>query len=108
MPACHIMPAETIPYNDQLLPLIELETSGYGSRPFIRDRINSGELPAVKVGKSFKVRRGDLHLLASPVGAARQESAPTLCDLLTSLVTSYPRLDNESKKQLSQILAAVA
>lgn len=102
------MSAEAIPFNDQLLTLRELENAGYGSRHFLRDRINTGKLPAVKVGKSFKVRRGDLHLLASPIGAEHQESSPTLCDLLTSLVTSYPRLDNESKKQLSQVLAAVA
>lgn len=44
-----------------------LAERGYGSRHHILNLIAEGKVPAVKVGKSYKIRDSDLHLLAEPV-----------------------------------------
>lgn len=68
----------TLPPGLRLYTVPELTQMGLGSKNTIRQRIHEGAVPAVKVGRAFKVRETDLHYLAvpyTPASAAEAESA---------------------------------
>lgn len=50
----------------RLYSVPELSSMGYGSKNAIRQRIHDGQVPAVQVGRAFRVREADLHYLATP------------------------------------------
>lgn len=60
---------------DRLYSVRQLWALGYGSKNSIRARIHEGAVPAVRVGKTLKVRESDLHHLAVPVEPAEEASA---------------------------------
>ena len=54
---------------DRLYSVRELQELGYGSRNTIRRRIAEGVVPALRVGKTIKIRESDLQCLVVPVKA---------------------------------------
>lgn len=64
-------PPDTELLPERLFELTFLHERGYGSRHHILNLINAGRVPAVKVGKSYKIRESDLHLLVEPVKPSR-------------------------------------
>jgi excisionase family DNA binding protein len=90
----------------ELLELRYLEALGYGHAQSIRTRIHKGEVPAVRVGNRFKIRREDLHHLTKPVGHSRPDAEDELDALVKKIVDGFPPLTDGQKKELGQLLAA--
>ncbi|PFG69111.1 excisionase family DNA binding protein [Propionibacteriaceae bacterium ES.041] len=96
---------------ERLYPLGELSKMGYGSRRTNLNRINSGEIPAVRVGNTYKIRESDLPRLAEPAGAAATPEPETAVDvdalaaLAAKVVSSWPRLSEERRAELGRLLA---
>jgi len=92
--------------------LRELQDAGLGDRTTLMKRIHDGTLPAVMAGNAYRIRESDLHFIAEPVGPvvhAATDAAVGLDDLaeLTArMVSTWPRLSNERKRELSKLLAA--
>jgi excisionase family DNA binding protein len=92
---------------ERLFTLRELTAAGYGSRDTLHRRISTGVIPAVKVGNTYKVKESDLRLLAEPIGAAPADP-DTFDDLATvaaQVVSTWPRLSDERKRELGRLLS---
>lgn len=59
---------------ERLFSLRELSEMGYGSRRANQAAIREGRVPAVIVGKSYKVAASDLRYLVKPVGTLSPNS----------------------------------
>jgi|SRR5699024_4933468 len=99
---------------DRLYSLRQLQEAGYGDRTTLTRRIHNDELPAVKVGNRYMVREADLTYLAEPANdvevkqsseRAMVESFDDLASLSASLVSAWPRLSDERKRELGALLA---
>ncbi|WP_067247012.1 MerR family transcriptional regulator [Microbacterium resistens] len=94
----------------RLYTLRELTDAGYGSRQYLLNRIHSGELPAVRIGKYWKVRESDLAAVAGtdPAELRAAEIAAEYSDLASvaaSVVATWPRLSDERRAELRLLLA---
>jgi hypothetical protein len=95
---------------ERLFSLRELEVAGYSSRDTLHKLIASDAIPAVKVGNAWKIRERDLPRLAEDIGAAPSKDVE-LVDLediaavAAQVVTTWPRLTDESKAELGRLLA---
>ncbi|WP_119697611.1 hypothetical protein [Microbacterium halotolerans] len=106
---------------ESLHSLRELAAAGYGSRKSLLARISADEIPAVQVGNAYKIRHSDLPLLAvprndgirtadaepshaSPPGHASEHPDDELATMAARLVTTWPRLDDERKRELGHLL----
>lgn len=93
---------------ERLYSMKELEELGVGSRRKHLELIREGRLPAVKVGKTYKVRARDLHLLAEPVGPAPTPAVHVdeLAMIAAQVVSIWPRLSAERRAEFGRFLAA--
>lgn len=108
------MTAAPAPTLDRLYTLRQLQDAGYGDRITLTKRIHRDEIPAVKVGNRYMVYESDLRHLAEPVNdAAAEKSAASplaedlddLASLSARLVSTWPRLSDERKRELGALLA---
>lgn len=88
---------------ERLLTLGELADLGYGSRRANQIAIREGRIPAVVVGRSYKVRESDLYLLTEPAGPRGDAANPSA--LAARLVSTWPRLTAEQKLELGRLLS---
>lgn len=68
----------------------------------LRRRITRDGFPAVKVGGRYKVRRGDLDLIATPVG----DADPALEAAVARVLANAPALSEEQRECLGRLIAA--
>jgi excisionase family DNA binding protein len=101
--------------DDPRLALRAAHERGWPHPHTLRGYIHTGRLPAVRVGKQFMVKESDLERLMTPVHAAdsapqRQGSSEAdltdLAALAARMVSSWPRLTEQRKAELSRLLAA--
>jgi|SRR5690625_444293 len=77
----------------------------------VREYIHSGQLPAHRLGaREFRINASDLELLISPTQPPKEgdvEDAPveSLEALAIRLVSTWPRLSDERKRELGALLA---
>lgn len=105
------MPAAPIAFPERperLYSLRELSEMGYGSRRTLQTRIHEGKVPAVLVNHGYKIRASDLHLLAEQVGLSSTSAVniDDLAELAAKVVSTWPRLSDDRKAELSRLLAA--
>ncbi|MFP3397656.1 hypothetical protein SB749_15100 [Brevibacterium sp. SIMBA_078] len=93
---------------ERLYSLRELSEMGYGSRRTLQTRIHEGKVPAVLVNHAYKIRASDLHLLAEQVGclATPVMTVDDLAELTAKVISTWPRLSDDRKAELSRLLAA--
>ncbi|MFC0674561.1 hypothetical protein [Brachybacterium hainanense] len=104
------------PTLERLYSLRELAEANYGTRTTLTKRIHEGTLPALKVNGSYKVREQDLHLLAEPVSPAALDDASSdeasglddLASLAAQMVSTWPALTPERKRELGRLLGGAA
>lgn len=107
--ATHAVEIDAPDMNELLSPRKVADELGYVSPGTVLNRIHEGLLPALRVGNRFKIRRGDMHLLAKPVAPAK--SVTTSSDLdkaVKSLVDTFHKLNAEEKSELGRLLAPAA
>lgn len=85
---------------DELLTITQVSALGFGHPQTIRKRIYDGDVPAVRCGKIFKIRRGDLVLLYEALGPGSLAS-----HLARTLMRSWPSLSEDRKAELRRLLA---
>lgn len=95
---------------ERLYSLRELQNAGYGNRIVLNQRINRGELPAVKVGNAYRIRESDLGLIAIPHEATGQSvrSVVNLDVLVQQVAENISRLTAEQKLALGHLLTPSA
>lgn len=100
---------------ERLFTLRQLQTAGYQDRMTLLRRIHNDEIPAVRVGNTFKIRERHLGLIAETLSGPEVDSpvAPVasvdeLSELVKALVDTFPALDADRKRELGQLLAPSA
>lgn len=101
-----ISPAAELDLNEMLSPAQAAKELGVGvlSTSTVLHRARDGQIPAVRVGNRFKIRRGDLHLLIKPVTPGDNK----LDVLVKNIVDNFPKLNTEQKAELGRLLAPAA
>lgn len=86
------------------LSLREASDLGFGGVSTFRKKIAAGELPAVRVGRQYRVLQSDLEVLAEPVSSKTSAIPDPIREWAREVAASAPPLTASQAAEVARII----